>query len=108
MVLMAVAGDKPVAGIYGWGLLIIGLLATIVGSLLFAIATYRTAALPRSGAVLLGIGAVISLVGFVGASSVDGPARRVLAAFGAFALGWVVLGLQAIRLGRPALTPSPA
>jgi hypothetical protein len=109
MVLMAVAGDKPVAGIYGWGLLIIGLLATIVGSLLFAIATYRTAALPRSGAVILGISAVISLVGFVGASSVDGPAQPILlAAFGAFALGWVVLGLQAIRLGRPAIAASPA
>ena len=51
----------------GWGLFIVGLLATIAGSLVFAIATYRTAALPRSGAVILGISAVISLIAFVGA-----------------------------------------
>jgi membrane-associated HD superfamily phosphohydrolase len=104
LILMAVVGDRPVAGIYGWGLLIIGVIATFAGSVLFAIATYRTAALPRSGAVIHGITAAISLVSFVVASGMDGPAQPiVVAGLAAFALGWVVLGLQAIRLHRPAV-----
>jgi hypothetical protein len=104
LIIMAAVGDQPVAGVYGWGLFIIGVLATIAGSLVFAVATYRTAALPRSGAVILGVSAVISLVGFAGASSLAGTAQPIfLAAFGSFAIGWIVLGLQAIRLDRPAV-----
>ncbi len=109
LIIMAVVGDQPVAGVYGWGLLIIGLIATITGSVLFAVATYRTAALPRSGATILGISAAISLVSFVGASGLGGNAQPILiAGFGAFALGWVVLGLQAIRMERPAMAAGAA
>ncbi len=85
------------------------MIGTIAGSLVFAIATYRTAALPRSGAVILGFSAVISLIGFVGASSLGGTVQPIfLAAFGSFSIGWIVLGLQAIRLDRPALVAGPA
>ena len=109
LMVMAAVGDQPVAGVYGWGLLIIGMLATIVGSLLFAIATYQTAALPRSGAVVLGIGAVVSFVSFIVGSGQGGSSAWIIvAAFGAFALGWVVLGLQAIRLDRPEMAAAPA
>jgi hypothetical protein len=102
LVMLAVVGDQPVAGVYGWALLMAGVLATIAGSLVFAVATYRTAALPRSGTVILGIGAVISLISFVGASAVGGAEGPIfLAAFGSFAIGWIVLGLQAIRIDRP-------
>lgn len=108
LILMAVV-HQPVAGIHGWGLFIVGVIATIAGSVLFAIATYRTAALPRSGAVILGISAVISFVSFAGASSMGDPDPPiVMAGFGAFALGWVVLGLQAVRLDRPAMAVGPA
>jgi hypothetical protein len=110
LLLMASAGDQPVFGVlYGWGLFIIGLLATVVGSALFAVATYRTAALPRSGAVALGVTAAVSIATFVIASSrgESGPPVLMLG-LGAFALGWVVLGLQAIRIDRPALAASPA
>ena len=104
LIIMAAVGDEPVAGVYGWNLLILGVLGTIAGSLVFAFATYRTAALPRSGAVILGVSAVISLIGFVVASSQGGTAQPiVLAAFGSFAIGWIVLGLQAIRLDRPVM-----
>ncbi len=78
---------------------------------MFAVATYRTAALPRSGAVILGVSAVISLIGFVAASSQGGTGGSELvfvAAFGSFAIGWIVLGLQAIRLDRPAMTTGAA
>jgi len=109
LVIMAVVGDQPIAGVYGWSLLIIGMIATIAGSMLFAVATYRTAALPRSGAAILGVSAAISLVSFVGASSLGGSAQPILiAGFGAFALGWVVLGSQAIRMDRPVMAFGPA
>lgn len=108
LIIMAVVGDQPVAGVYGWSLFIVGVIATIAGSVPFAIATWRTAALPRSGAVILGISAVISFVSFVGASSMGGPAQPiVMAGFSAFALGWVVLGLQSIRMDRPAMAAGP-
>lgn len=104
LVLMAVLGDRPIAGIYGWSLLIIGVIATFAGSILFAIVTYRTGALPRSGALILGITAAISLVSFVVASSMNGPNQPIFVmGLAAFALGWVVLGLQAIRMDRPAV-----
>jgi hypothetical protein len=104
LVMLAVVGDQPVAGVYGWALFILGVLGTIAGSLVFAIVTYRTAALPRSGAVILSITAVISLIGFVGASASGGTVQPLfLAAFGSFAIGWIVLGLQAIRLDRPVM-----
>jgi hypothetical protein len=100
LILMAVAPDQPVVvGFSGWYLFFIGVIATIVGSVLFAIATYRTAALPRSGAAILGVTAVISLVSFIGAMGQDMSAQPILVAgFTAFALGWVVLGVQAMRL----------
>ena len=102
--MLAVVGDQPIAGVYGWALLIIGALGTIAGSLVFAVATYRTAALPRSGAVILGVSAVISLIGFVVGSAQGGTAGPIfLAAFGSFAIGWIIMGLQAIRLDRPVM-----
>ena len=109
--IMAAVGDEPVAGVYGWSLLIMGVLGTIAGSLVFAVATYRTAALPRSGAVILGVSAVVSLIGFVAASSQGGTSSSelvFLAAFGSFAIGWIVLGLQAIRIDRPAVAMGAA
>jgi hypothetical protein len=104
--IMAVVGDEPVAGVHGWALLIIGVLGTIAGSLVFALATYRTAALPRSGAVILGVSAGISLIGFVAASNqggTGGSGPLFMAAFGSFAIGWMVMGFQAIRLDRPVM-----
>ena len=107
--MLAVVGDQPIAGVYGWALLIIGALGTIAGSLVFAVATYRTAALPRSGAITLGVTSAVSVVTFVVASTLkeSGPPALMLG-LGAFALGWVVLGLQALRADRPALAASPA
>jgi hypothetical protein len=103
LVQMGLLGEQAIAGIYGWNVFIIGMIATIVGSLLFAIATYRTAALPRSGAAILGITAAVSVISFVGASSLAGAQPVLEAGLGAFAVGWIVMGLQAIRLDRPVM-----
>jgi hypothetical protein len=105
--MMAAFPDQPDLG--GWAFFIVGLVAIIAGSILFAVATYRTAALPRSGALLLGIGSVIALVSFVGSSTIGGSIAPIfVAGFLAFPVGWIVLGLQAIRLDRPAMAAGPA
>jgi len=103
--MMAVYPDQPiVGGVSGWYFFILGLLAIIAGSILFAVATYRTGALPRSGALLLGIGSALALLSFFGSSTIGGPAAAVfVAGFLAFPIGWIVMGLQAIRLDRPVM-----
>jgi len=110
LVMMAIRPDEPIVGdVSGWYFFIVGLLATIAGSILFAVATYRTGALPRSGAAILGITSAISLISFLGALGLGGEAQPILmAGFFAFTIGWIVLGLQAIRLDRPVMAMGPA
>lgn len=88
---------------YWYLLFILGVVATIVGSGLFALATWRSGALPRSGAAVLGIASLISFATFV-AQSGSGDSNGVVALFvvglGAFSVGWIVVGMQAIGLDR--------
>ncbi len=79
-----------------------GLLTFYIGSLLFAIVTYLARVLSRSGALVLGVGTVLA---FVAGSGND---MLVLAALICFTLGWFALGVQAIRLDRPAAAARPA
>jgi hypothetical protein len=98
MVGIAAGGDDfwPVFGL--------GSATAIVGSALFAIATYRTAALSRGAAALLGAGSIVTPL------TMSNPSLQTLAAAGlaAIALGWFGLGVHAIRLDRPASAPRPA
>lgn len=107
MIAMAAMPDQPlVAGWSAWNFFFIGLLTTVTGSIVFAIATWLTGALPRSGALLLGAGCAVTLGSFT-ISVVGGDALwewlRPLFVIGylAFPIGWIVMGLQAIRLDRP-------
>jgi hypothetical protein len=102
---MAVVPDQRIVGdATGWPFFFFGLLATVAGSVLFAIATYRTGALPRSGAAILGITSAISLISFVVGVGMGGEPQPILmAGFLAFPIGWIVMGLQAIRLDRPVM-----
>ena len=84
-----------------WAVWIGGLLMALVGSALFAIATYRTATLSRAGAVLLGIGSILPFFNL-------NLQPIYFASIICFLLGWLVLGVQAIRLDRPASAPRPA
>lgn len=86
-----------------WNLGALGVITALVGSILFAIATYRTAALSRGAAVLLGVGSVLPFV-----SMVSGQPIFIVAALVCFLLGWFLLGVQAIRIDRPATDPRPA
>jgi hypothetical protein len=89
-----------------WMAFILGILGAFVGSTLFAIATYRTAALSRGAALLVGVGSVLSIGAAQGGNSL-GPIPLVVTSIG-FALGWFVLGIHAVRLDRPASEPRPA
>jgi hypothetical protein len=90
LVATALAGDSF------WSVWFLGTMTALAGSALFAIATYRTAVLSRPAAALLGVGSVLPFL-TLGTNSQP----LMLAAIICFLLGWLALGVQAIRLDRP-------
>jgi hypothetical protein len=109
---MALFDDRPVvAGASSWNAWILGLFMTFVGSALFAVVTYRTGALPRRGAVVLGIGSLLPFVAIVNGIGGLVPALDTILTVGTllgFSIGWIVLGLGAVRDIRPVVEPRPA
>jgi len=103
--IVGIVGLQLVAEDY-WIAFILGILGALVGSTLFAIATYRTAALSRGAALLLGVCSVLTIAAGQG-GNILGPVPLVVTSIG-FALGWFVLGIHAVRLERPASDPRPA
>jgi len=83
-----------------WMMFALGTGIAIVGSVLFAIVTYRTGTLSRAGSVLLGVGSVLFL-------TIGNPNTQSIGAVGlaCIALGWFALGVQAIRASGPAVAP---
>lgn len=105
LVAMAFVGDRPlVAGLSPWYVWFIGLIATVVGSAVFAVATYHTRALSRPASGLLAGGSGLFLaVGIGGMSTTDALAPALMfAGLLAFSTGWIALGWAAVRLDRPA------
>jgi hypothetical protein len=100
-----IVGTQLVAEEY-WMAFILGSLGAVVGSTLFALATYRTAALSRGAALLVGVSSVLSIGAAQGGNSL-GPIPLVVTSLG-FALGWFMLGINAVRLDRPASEARPA
>jgi hypothetical protein len=93
-------GSTVIGGDGFWGVWFIGMLTVLLGAGLFALVTYRTRVLPRPGAVLIGIGIVV----FVGGGFLQANAL-IPVGLACFAIGWLALGLQAVRLDRPATAP---
>lgn len=115
LVAMAAVGDRPfVAGLSPWSIWALGVIATVVGSALFAVATYRTRDLPRFGAGALAIGSgILLLVILIGGTGVVAGLDRfaqelILVGLVAFSIGWIALGWTAIRFERPAADARPA
>jgi hypothetical protein len=114
MVVTVVAALVCVVGIVGlqmvgegfWDAFTLGIVGALMGSTLFAIATYRTAALSHGAALLLGAGAVMTMAAGLGGDRL-GPVPLVVAST-VFAMGWFMLGIDALRLDRPANQPRPA
>jgi hypothetical protein len=85
-----------------WGIWMIGLLGTFVGSTLFAVATYRAAVLSRRAASALGGTSAVAtfLMVFVALGPDASRAWLVTATVvGAFAASWMWLGIGALRRG---------
>jgi hypothetical protein len=82
-----------------------GLMLTLIGSLVFAIVTIRTRALSRIAAAVLAAGAIAC---FPALLDVTHAPAIVLVAGGLFGLGWMGLGLDAIRRDRAPVSAGPA
>jgi hypothetical protein len=103
---MAINGDgRFIGGWSAWYVWAIGTVTLLVGSVLFALATWRAHALSRAAAGLLAVGSLVifPLVAGVTGSIVPEPLGVVVSAvcLGAFSAGWVALGVSALRV-RPA------
>ena len=112
IVALAVTGDgRFLGGLSPWEVWIGGLFALVVGSGLFAFASWRTGSLSRAGAALLALGAIGLLVGIPGMMGLVASEPLVTIAFittlGAFVGGWVVIGIGAVRADRISLASLP-
>ncbi len=103
---MAITGSSEaplVGGIDGWIVMSFGLLTMLLGSALFALATWRTRSLSRGAAALLGLGALLVVPAIAGATSGAIPEVLVipflLTSILAFPVGWMALGISALRIG---------
>jgi hypothetical protein len=100
-------GDRPFVGdLSPWWVWLLGTLLMVVGSGLFAIATWRANSLSRPAAAVLAAGAITAvailpaLMGLVGFVPEALMAIVPLLALFAFAAGWAGLGVSALRLDR--------
>ena len=95
---LAVSDDESLwAGDLPWDLWASGALAMVIGSIMFAIATIRTKALDGRAAKLVAVGAGISLI------SVFINVVVLLVGLVLFSVGWIWLGIDAIRRDRPVI-----
>lgn len=108
---MAIAGDTEVAliaGLSDWWIMSIGLITLLLGSGLFALATWRTRILSRAASALLGVGAFLVVPALVGVTiGLVPPALTLpvlLITIFAFPAGWMALGISALRVGRNPVT----
>lgn len=107
--------DGPiVAGLSAWAISTLGLAALILGSVLFALATWRSRSLSRGAAALLGVGAIAVMPALAGVSGGLLPpvlgGALLITAIVAFPAGWIALGVSALRVGsrQPASTAGAA
>jgi hypothetical protein len=94
-----------IGGISPWMLGSIGVLTMVVGSTLFAVATWRTRVLSRSGAALLAVGPVLAVLAMFGLGAALPPPIvivPIVAAILVFPAGWAVIGVSALRITGPA------
>lgn len=103
---MGLLGDAAViGGLGGWGIGMIGLLTLMIGSGLFALASWRTGPLSRAGTALLGTAGVLTIPAFLGSvGDVPWGPITIIALYGmllAFTGGWLLSGIAAVRADRP-------
>ncbi len=106
-VAITITGDSDraiIGGLSGWVISMLGVIAMLAGSALFALATWRTRSLSRAAAGLLAMGALVVVPGLTGLSGGLVPSALVpiaiLASVLLFPAGWVALGISALRTDR--------
>ena len=105
MIGMATVGDgRFLFGVSPWEIWALGTAGMIIGSGLFALASLRIRGVSRIGSSLLVIGAAAAVLTLLGLASPSGAAEISsligVLGIGAFAGGWVWLGIGAIRTDR--------
>lgn len=107
VVAMAVAGDTDatfIGGLSAWAISTIGVTALVLGSALFAVATWLSGSMSRVASALLFVGALLFVPAMGGvAGGVVPPVLGHLvlaAAILVFPAGWVALGVSALRVDR--------
>ena len=110
LVASATVGDRPfLFDLSPWYVWMIGLVGLVVGSGLFAVATFRLRTLSRLAAGLLAVGAVIIVPVAFGIWGGLPPAVSQLLSLVAilsFGGGWVGLGASALRVAAPEVRPA--
>lgn len=109
---MALIGDRTlVSNVSPWEVWMVGMLALIGGSGLFAIATWLTSSLSRAGSLLLGVTAAVLLASVLGSVAVEPVGEQI--GFALFSLGilgfgggWILVGVSAVRAGHKASAPT--
>jgi hypothetical protein len=96
--------DGSVLGVWSpWDLWILGMFTNLVGSIFFAIATFRARVLSTRAAATLGLSAGAGLVVAIASLGAGGAIGLMFVlevlAIGAFAASWVWLGVSALRRG---------
>lgn len=97
-------GEDPLVGSFSaWLVWAVGLVGTVIGSIIFAVATIRAAVFSRRAAIALAVSSVVVLFVAFGASGIDqaslGGQLLFATALGSFAASWVALGIMALRRG---------
>ncbi len=108
IVAVVVAGDSDstfLGGLSAWAISTIGVTALVLGSALFAIATWLSGSLSRAAAALLLVGALLVMPALAGVTGGFVPAAlgylALVTAVLAFPVGWIGLGISALRVTGP-------
>jgi hypothetical protein len=102
--MVGVVGIFAGGGESSWAIFVLGGLTALVGSAVFAVATFRAGILSRSAAVLIAVGSPLILL------ATSGLGEQALGALSLalFATGWFGLGVHALRLDRRSASPRGA
>ena len=106
-------GEDPlVLGSFSaWSVWITGLFGTLIGSIVFAVATIRAAVFSRRAAIALAVSSatvLLFMLGLMGANAQGTGMELLYAVFlGSFAASWIALGVMALRRG-PIRAVAPA
>ena len=108
VVAMTVVGDTDtpiIGGLSAWAISTLGVLALVLGSALFAFATWLTRSLSRAASALLGVGALLVFPAIGGGTGGLVPpalgSLLIVVAILAFPAGWMALGVSALRIDGP-------